>query len=474
MAETRTLTEHDLPWDREQRSRERADWQVIIAWSFDEPERIGQSAIVSDGAVLGRGAAQADDGGVRLVFHQRRPGLAKPTGPLAAPRLSRVQLRFKPKPDGTLEVRSVGRCPMSIRGEELESVDAEDGDVIVLRNALVLYVARRPAHLALRAKAAPFEFGAADAYGVVGESTAAWQLRDEIAIAARSPHHVLVRGPSGAGKELAARAIHGLSHRGDKPIVARNSATFPAGLVDAELFGNAKNYPHSGSPERPGLVGEADGTSLFLDEIGELPEELQARLLRVLDRDGEYQRLGESKVRHSDMRVIAATNRPLESLKHDVLARFGARIEIPPLSERREDVPLLARHVLARFEREAPEVTGRFFEKRGAESHPRLDPRLIEALLRHEFTLQLRELERLLWLAISSSREDFIALTPEVSAELKLAEPARETEREPTADEIRDALAKHGVSEAAKRLGVKSRYALYRLMKRHGIAAREE
>lgn len=474
MAETYTITDHNLPWDREQRSRERLEWQVIIAWSFDEPERIGQSAVVCDGAVLGRGAAQPDDGGPRLVFHERRPGSARPQGPLAAPRLSRVQLKFKTKAEGVLEVRSVGRCPMSIRGEELESAELEDGDVLVLRNALVLFVARRRAHMPLRAKAGSFAFGSADPFGVVGESTAAWQLRDEIAIAARSPHHVLIRGPSGAGKELAARSLHGLSHRAEKPLVARNSATFPAGLVDAELFGNAKNYPHSGSPERPGLVGEADGTSMFLDEIGELPEELQARLLRVLDRDGEYQRLGESKVRHSDMRVIAATNRPLDALKHDVLARFGARIEIPPLADRREDIPLLARHVLARFEREAPEVAGKFFEKRDGQSFARIDPRLIEALLRHEFTLQLRELERLLWLAISSSREDFIALTPELSAELKVAEPSREAEREPSADEIREALGKYGVSEAAKKLGVKSRYALYRLMKRHGIAAREE
>jgi len=264
-------------------------------------------------------------------------------------------------------------------------------------------------------------------------------------------------------KELAARSIHGLSSRGDKPIVARNAATFPAGLVDAELFGNAKNYPHSGSPERPGLVGEADGTTLFLDELGELPEELQARLLRVLDRNGEYQRLGESRARTSDLRVVAATNRPLDSLKHDVLARFGARVELPPLAERREDIPLLVEYVLARFRREASDVTGRFFQS----DHAQLDPRLIEALLRHEYTHHLRELERLLWLAVSTSRESFIALTPDVEAELRTH--VRTDKTEPTADAIRDALAKGGVTDAARKLGLTSRYALYRLMKKHGI-----
>ncbi len=466
MAATRTVTGGDLPWDRERRTRERTEWQLIIAWSVDEPERIGQSAIVSDVSVLGRGAAQADDGARRLVFHSRRPGDAPPGPALAAARLSRAQLRLTP--GASLVVESIGRCPMLVDGEEVERVEAEEGDVIVLRNALVLCVARRPAFEALRSTAKPrFRFGDADPYGVVGESRAVWQLRDALAIAARSPHHVLVRGPSGAGKELAARSIHGLSSRGGKPIVARNSATFPAGLVDAELFGNAKNYPHSGSPERPGLVGEADGTTLFLDEIGELPEELQARLLRVLDRDGEFQRLGESRVRTSDLRVVAATNRPLDSLKHDVLARFGARVEIPPLSDRREDIPLLTRHVLAHFRRDAADVVERFFQN----DHAQLDPRLVEALLRHDYTHHLRELERLLWLAVSTSRDSFLALTPEVEAELRTTAraPEKESTEEPTADAIRAALGKNGVSEAARKLGLKSRYALYRLMKKHGI-----
>ncbi len=464
MSETGTLTEHDLPWDQQRRLHERIDWHLFIAWSIDEPERIGQSAVITEPSVLGRGGAQADDGGRRLVFHARRPGDARPSPPLSAARLSRVQLMLRRTRDETVEITSVGRCPMSVAGEEVERIEAEDGDVIVLRNALVLLLARRRANEPLRAKLPAFPFGAADPFGIVGESLAAWELRNALAIAAHSPHHVLIRGPSGAGKELAARAIHGLSSRANKPIVARSAATFPAGLVDAELFGNAKNYPHAGSPERPGLIGEADGTTLFLDEIGELPEDLQARLLRVLDRAGEYQRLGESRVRHSDLRVVAATNRPLDSLKHDVLARFGARVEIPPLGERREDVPILVRSLLARFERDAPEVASRFFK----DGHAALDPRLMEALLRHEYTHHLRELERLLWLAVSTSREDFIALTPEVTAELRVVEKDAPAAEQGEAA-IRAALAAHGVSEAARKLGLPSRYALYRLMKKYGI-----
>src|SRR5262249_4513267 len=151
-------------------------------------------------------------------------------------------------------------------------------------------------------------FGAPDPHGILGESPAAWALREHLSLAAHSGQHILLLGQSGTGKELAARAIHALSPRRDKPFIARNAATFPEGLVDAELFGTAKGYPNAGSPERPGLIAEADGGTLFLDEIGELPAHLSSHLLRVLDRGGEYQRLGESRVRRSDLRVVAATN----------------------------------------------------------------------------------------------------------------------------------------------------------------------
>jgi two-component system nitrogen regulation response regulator GlnG/two-component system response regulator HydG len=318
----------------------------------------------------------------------------------------------------------------------------------------------------------PFAFGGADAHGIVGESPTVWRMRDQLALGAQSPHHVLVTGASGSGKELAARAIHGLSAVWKRPIVARNAATFPEGLVDAELFGTAKNYPHAGSPERPGLIAEADGSTLFLDEIGELPAALQAHLLRVLDQGGEYQRLGESKTRQAKLRVIAATNRDLTTLKHDLAARFAARVEVPALSERREDIPLLVRHVLARLVRESPELRARFFDERDdGEPVARMDPQLIEALLRHDYTHHLRELEKLLWRAVSTSRDTFVGLTPEVSAELRLPPASATSGEDASAEEIRAALAatSGNVTRTAEKLGLKNRYALYRLLKRHGI-----
>src|SRR5581483_3361135 len=137
-----------------------------------------------------------------------------------------------------------------------------------------------------------------------------------------------------------ARAVHDSSTRADKPLVARNAATFPEGLVDAELFGHARNYPNAGMPERPGILGQAAGGTVFLDEISELPVALQTHLLRVLDR-GEYQRLGDSASRVADVRFIAATNRP-EGLRPDLAARFKLRIPLPTLAQRAEDIPLIA------------------------------------------------------------------------------------------------------------------------------------
>src|SRR5262249_8174942 len=143
-------------------------------------------------------------------------------------------------------------------------------------------------------------FGMGDRFGIVGESAAAWHLRAAIAFVAAQSAHVLITGASGTGKELVARAIHAASERAARPMVARSAGTFPETLVDAELFGSARGYPNAGMPERTGLFGEADGSTLFFDEIGEVPESLQSHLLRVLD-SGEYHRLGESRQRRVEV-----------------------------------------------------------------------------------------------------------------------------------------------------------------------------
>ena len=454
------------------RREARAVPALVIAWSREEPDRVGEVALLGGIQLFGRGGPRADDVLPRTRFVRQRPGTAAPTAPIESLRVSRAQLRLTPAGDALL-VESIGRCPLRVNGEHVARAEVRPGDTLQLEHELVLLVARRPEQIPpLRSSPLgdDLAFGAADPFGLVGETPAAWALRDALAFAARADGHVLVRGESGTGKELCAAAIHGLSARAGRPMVARNAATFPAGLVDAELFGNARNYPNPGTAERDGLIGEADGTTLFLDEIGELPAALQAHLLRVLDRKGEYQRLGETRARRADLRVVAATNRAASELKHDFAARFTLEIEVPPLAARAADVPLLVRHLLVRAATGNDDVRRRFCTVRGDAVVPRVEPGLIDRLVRHGFRTNTRELEQILWQALAESYGDAVELTPGVVQRLDQALPARAT-GEISRAQIESALseAQGNVTRAARTLGLKNRFALYRLMKKVGV-----
>jgi DNA-binding NtrC family response regulator len=446
---------------------------LVLAWSKEQPGRVGEVALVGGEQILGRGGPRAEDGLPRVRFQQQRPGKATFMGPLDSIHVSRAQLHLTPLGDA-LRIESIGLCPLLVNGERVAHAEVKPGDTVQLEHELVFLVARRPERIPeLRSsrREGDIAFGAADPFGFVGETPAAWALRDTVAFAAHADGHVLVRGESGTGKELCAAAIHRLSARGERPLVARNAATFPAGLVDAELFGNAKNYPNPGTAEREGLIGEADGTTLFLDEIGELPAALQAHLLRVLDRNGEYQRLGESRMRHADLRVVAATNRAVTELKHDFAARFTLVIEVPPLSARIADVPLLVRHLLAHAATGNEEVRRRFCQVRGSAVEPRVAPALVDRLLRHPFHTNSRELAQILWQALAESRGDTVELTGGVAQRLAEAAPSRAVTGELGRAEIDAALsaAKGNVTRAARALGLKNRFVLYRLMKKVGV-----
>ena len=490
MSGTATVEDGTQPWETP-RPPDAQQLHLVIAWSLEEPGRIGESAAIAGPTMLGRGEPEHMQGASVARFVRWRPHASASTPPLGDSRISRSQLFLRPKSDGSLGLENVGRCKLFVNGEETSAAAVRAGDTITLRNALVLLVVRRDAPPSPRGEAttSAFAFAGPDRHGIVGESAAAWRLRAELAFAAATDHHVLLRGASGVGKELAARALHALSARAGRPLVARNAATLPEGLVDAELFGTARNYPNVGSPERVGLIGDADGSFLFLDEIGELSPTLQAHLLRVLDRGGEYQRLGEARMRRSDLRLVGATNRELAALKHDFAARFTSRIELPGLEARREDIPLLLRTILRQAAAHNPAVADRFFLPAAADGarEPRVDPWLVEGLLRHQFTLHTRELERLLWRAIATSPAEFVGLTPEVRAELRFVRDApKVTEPEsaravvphdaPGRDEIVAALAAASgrAVVAAEKLGLRNRYVLYRLMKKFGIQISDE
>lgn len=446
---------------------------LVVAWSREEPERVGEVAPVPAAGTwtLGRGG---DGDAGRLELQRQRPGEASTTGGLRAPAISRQQLRVSAMDDRLL-VEGVGRLPLLRAGVPVTQAIIRHGDVLEVQGQLVLLCVERgplpPARYVPRDQWPPF--GRADRHGVVGESPVAWELRDRIAFVAARKGHVLILGPSGAGKELAARAIHRLSERSARPLVARNAATFPAGLIDAELFGNVRDFPNPGMRERPGLVGEADGSTLFLDEIGELPADLQAHLLRVLDADGEYQRLGEPRRRTADLRLVAATNRPAETLKGDLAARLRHVIEVPSLARRREDLPLLARALLERAAEDDPHVAERFFD--GAV--PRVTPELLTLLLSQPLELNLRELDGLLWRSMAESRGDRLeapTLPDRPDTDGEDAQAASDGFTDPasvTPEQLQECLDRHGGVQGPvwRELGFRNRYVLQRLIRKYDL-----
>jgi two-component system nitrogen regulation response regulator GlnG/two-component system response regulator HydG len=178
------------------------------------------------------------------------------------------------------------------------------------------------------------------------------------------------------------------------------------------------------------------------------------------------------------VRLVAATNRAPELLKHDFLARFTHRISLPGLPERRDDVPLLLSAILRRAARDNPQIAMRFFERRNGQfAEPRLAPDLVIRLLRHPFTHHVRELERLVWLALGSADADYIGMTPDVERELG---ESAESELIDTGELDRDTLAKaladndRSPTKTAKALGLKNRYVLLRLLKKHGLSVATE
>lgn len=192
---------------------------------------------------------------------------------------------------------------------------------------------------------------------LLGNSPAMLSLRNEIQLLARSDFPVLVTGETGVGKELVIRMLHAESQRADQPLVYVNCAALPTSVAESELFGHEKGSFTGATQERLGKFQVADGASLFLDEIGELPAHIQPMLLRVLQ-SGELQRVGSDRSHRVDVRLLAATNRNLEQevaagrFRADLLHRLDVgRIQVPSLREHADDVPLLVGHFCDRARR---------------------------------------------------------------------------------------------------------------------------
>ena len=193
---------------------------------------------------------------------------------------------------------------------------------------------------------------------MIGEAPSMQAVFRIIGRLSKSNMNVLIRGESGTGKELVARALYSTSSRRDAPFVAINTAAIPADLLESELFGHEKGAFTGAGSQRIGRFEQAQGGTLFLDEIGDMPPDLQTRLLRVLSNNSFY-RVGGHKEIHSDVRIIAATNQNLETrvadgrFREDLYHRLNViSIELPPLRERRADIPRLARRFLDQAARE--------------------------------------------------------------------------------------------------------------------------
>jgi two-component system, NtrC family, response regulator AtoC len=245
-------------------------------------------------------------------------------------------------------------------------------------------------HMLSRRDARPEEAASRGRFRLVGESSAIQQIYQVVEKVADTPSTVLITGESGTGKELVARALHDNSSRTGGPFIKINCAAIPKTLMESELFGYEKGAFTGAVGSKPGRFELAHGGSLFLDEIGEIPVEMQVKLLRVLQ-ESEFERVGGIKTIKVDVRLITATNRDLATeittggFRDDLYYRLNVvPIHLPPLRERREDIPLLVNHFITRFnERLKKQVTG-------------VEPDAIERLISHHWPGNIRELENVI------------------------------------------------------------------------------
>lgn len=301
---------------------------------------------------------------------------------------------------------------------------------------------------------------------IIGCSPVIRRVREVILQVARTDSPALLAGESGTGKELAARAIHELSDRATGAFVAINCGALPETLQESELFGYAPGAFTGARNGKRGLIEEANGGVLFLDEIIDLDPSAQVKLLRVLQ-DGDYRRLGETTVRHVDARIIAATNRDLREavrtgrFREDLFYRIHVvPVMIPPLRQRLSDVPLLAEHVLQQY------------RARLGRPELRLTRPALEQLSRYDWPGNVRELESAIARAVTLLSGDQILVTdlPEHIARtnVRSLDPASLADSERSV--IRRTLDQHGWhrDDAARALGI-SRTTLWRKVRRYRI-----
>src|ERR1700726_2610754 len=312
-------------------------------------------------------------------------------------------------------------------------------------------------------------------FNPIFQSKSMQEIEELVKAMAPSEANVLITGERGVRKEVLARSIHNRPRRADKPMVKLNCAAFPLSMIEGELFGYVKGAFTGAVNDFPGMIGEASGSTLFLDEISDMPADLQTRFLRVLQ-EREYRPLGSTRTIKADFRVIAATNRPIgqalseNRLRSDLYYRLNTfQIEVPPLRERKQDIPPL----VALFVKQFAQQLGK--------SEPTIAPEAFQKLLDYAWPGNVRELQNAIEYAVVLARQNLIG-EKELPTEVQLPAVLQQTERGGTPrggvqtlddmerNAILQALAQcHGNKKrAAQVLGIQ-RPTLYNKMKRYAI-----
>ncbi|NOY77844.1 MAG: sigma-54-dependent Fis family transcriptional regulator [Calditrichaeota bacterium] len=297
---------------------------------------------------------------------------------------------------------------------------------------------------------------------------------------ARSRASVLIRGESGTGKELVARAIHFASDRATRPFVAVNMAALPESLIESELFGHEKGAFTGAHAQRKGRIELADGGTLFIDEVGDVPLSVQVKLLRFLQ-EQQFERLGGSTTLSVDVRIIAATNRNLEEMiqagdfREDLFYRLNVvTLVLPPLRERREDIPLLVDHFIRKYaEFNGKRITG-------------ISKEAMDRLMKYAYPGNIRELENIIHQAVVLAREE-ILLSEDLPIHLSQIREGPSQTPSPEGNTLPEKVARLEVSliqdalkntngnqsQAARLLGITERNLRYK-MDKYGLKPKQE
>jgi DNA-binding NtrC family response regulator len=358
-------------------------------------ERDGYAAVLARS--LSEGLARLDDGGLDVVLtdyqlpdgqgttiieHARR--LDPRVAVVAMTAYGTIDLAVKLVRAGAYDVLTKPVDPSAVRAALARAIEARSlrGEVERLRREL--------------ASSSGIE-------GIVGRSRALADIVDLVRRVADNPSTVLITGPSGSGKERVARALHQSSRRASKPFVAINMAAVPDALLESELFGHVKGAFTDARSDKTGLFVQAEGGTLLLDEVGDLPLALQAKLLRVLA-EREVRPVGATRPISFDVRVVAATHHDLRRavkegrFREDLFYRLAViEMHVPPLRDRTDDVLPLAEHFLRR----AAERAGRRFEGLSREAS--------QLLLAYSWPGNVRELENVIERAVALARDEWIA-----------------------------------------------------------------